>query len=155
MLSVKRFLVSVIGAGALTVGGVVAAAPAGAQGPVTQQGLVNITIQNVGVQIPVSLAANICDVNVAVLVDTLQDAPADCTAEAGTEANIVLADPGGPVNQQGLVNVVLRNVFVQVPIGIAANVCDVNVAVLVDTFLDAPADCNADATSQAFVTSNN
>lgn len=45
--------------------------------------------------------------------------------------------------------------FVQVPIGVAANICDVNVAVLVDQFLDAPADCNADATSEAFITSNN
>jgi hypothetical protein len=92
---VKRFLVSVIGAGALTVGGVIAAAPAGAQ-PVTQQDLVNVTIQNVGVQIPVSLAANVCNVNVAVLVDKIQDRPADCAADAGSEANLVLADPGGP-----------------------------------------------------------
>jgi len=42
---------------------------------------------------------------------------------------------------------------VQVPIGIAANVCDVNVAVLVNEFLDQASDCNADADSEAFVES--
>jgi hypothetical protein len=147
MLSIKRFLVSIISAGAIAAGGVVAAAPAGAQGPPTQQGLVNIAITDTAIAIPISLAANICDVNVAVLVDQLEDAPADCRADAGNETNIEFANGGGtgPPFQQGLVNVLVDNVAVVVPIGVAANVCDVNVAVLVDDFLDQPADCRAGA----------
>jgi hypothetical protein len=146
MRILKRALVSTIamltlgGAGALTT------LPAAAQ-PVTQEGLVNVAVTDVGVQIPISLAANVCDVNVAVLVDQLEDAPADCRADAGSEANLELADGGGPITQQGLVNVVLSDVFVQVPIGIAANVCDVNVGVLVSQLQDAPATCEADAVS--------
>jgi hypothetical protein len=147
MRILRRALVSTIAMLTLGGAGAVAAPPAGAQ-PVTQEGLVNVAITDVGVQIPVSLAANICDVNVAVLVDQVQDAPADCAADAGTEANLVLApDSGGPITQQGLVNVVLSDVFVQVPIGIAANVCDVNVGILVGELRDAPATCEADAVS--------
>jgi hypothetical protein len=114
---------------------------------VWQEGLVNVAITDVGVQIPVSLAASICDVNVAVLVDQLQDAPADCAAHAGSEANIEFADPGGPTTQEGLMNVLVSDVFVQVPIGIAANVCDVNVDILVSELQDAPATCDAEAVS--------
>ena len=150
----KRFLVSMIGAGAMTVGGVAAATPAVAQPP-TQEGLVNVAITDVGVQIPIALAANICDVNVAVLVSDLQDDSADCVADANSTADITFANgPGdGPPRQQGLVNVLVTDVAVQVPIGIAANVCDVNVAVLVNEFLDQASDCNADADSEAFVES--
>lgn len=150
MLSMKRFLVSMIGAGAMTVGGVAAATPAAAQPP-TQQGLVNVAITDVGVQIPVALAANICDVNVAVLVSDLQDDSADCVADADSTADITFAPGSGPTTQRGLVNVLVEDVAVQVPIGIAANVCDVNVAVLVDQFLDSASDCNADADSEAIV----
>jgi hypothetical protein len=145
-MRLKHALVSAVAA--LTIGGGAAATalPAGAE-PVTQQGLVNVAITDVGVQIPVSLAANICDVNVAVLVDQVQDAAADCESDAGSEANLELADPGGPTHQRGLVNVVLSDVFVQVPIGIAANVCDVNVGVLVGDLQDDAATCEADAVS--------
>jgi len=152
MKAVKRFLVSIIGASALAAGGVAAAAPAGAQ-PVTQEGLVNVAITDVGVQVPLSLAANICDVNVAVLVSDLQDDSADCAADATSTADITFADGSDTTTQQGLVNVVVSDVAVQVPIGIAANVCDVNVAVLVNQFLDSASDCNADADSEAFITS--
>jgi hypothetical protein len=144
---VKRALVGAVATATLAGGAFVATAiPAAAQ-PVQQTGLVNLAVTDVGVQIPVTVAANICDVNVAVLVDQLQDAPADCRSDAGSEANLELAPDGGPINQQGLVNVVLSDVFVQVPIAIAANVCDVNVAVLVSDLRDATADCQAEAVS--------
>lgn len=153
MFPIKRFVISIVGAGAIAAGGVAAAAPAGAQ-PVTQEGLVNVAITDVGVQIPVALAANICDVNVAVLVSDLQDESADCEADATSTADITFADGGAPTTQQGLVNVLVSDVVVQVPIGIAANACDVNVAVLVDEFVDSASDCNADAESEAIVTSS-
>ncbi len=40
------------------------------------------TSQRVAVQVPVSVAANVCDVNVAVLVDDLVDDAASCDAVA-------------------------------------------------------------------------
>lgn len=49
-----------------------------------------------------------------------------------------------------LVNVTLGNLAVQVPVGVAANVCDVNAAVLVGQFQDTGnATCEADADSTA------
>jgi hypothetical protein len=71
-----------------------------------------------------------------------------------------IAAPGAsaqPVIMGGLVNVTLVDVLshnevaVQVPIGIAANVCDVNAAVLLAAVEDTgSARCDADADSIAF-----
>ena len=145
-MMMKKLIVSA--AALMTFGGGAAATaiPAAAQ-PVTQEGLVNVAVTDVGVQVPISVAANVCDVNVAVLVDQVLDAPADCESDAGSESNITFADTGGPTNQQGLINVLLSDVFVQVPIGIAANVCDVNVGVLVGDLRDGVASCESDAVS--------
>ena len=128
------------------------AAPAVAQPPM-QEGLVNLNISEVGVQIPIAVAANICDVNVAVLVSDLQDGEADCVADSTSTSDITFESAdGGPPRQQGLVNVNVSDVAVQVPVGVAANVCDVNVGVLVDTLLDAPANCDADASGDSTIT---
>ena len=138
--------------------GVVAAVGVGVGGssvgaaPVTQDGLVNVNLTNITVQVPVAVAANICDVNVAVLVSELQDASAPCEADASSDATVTTPD-SGPVTQNGLVNVNATDLEVQVPIGVAANVCDVNVAVLVDQFLDTARPCLADADGRALVTS--
>jgi hypothetical protein len=49
-----------------------------------------------------------------------------------------------------LVNVTLGNLAVQVPVGVAANVCDINAAVLVAAIHDeGSATCEADADSRA------
>src|SRR5215212_3495804 len=48
--------------------------------PVTQEGLVNVNLTDVTVQIPIAVAANVCDVNVAVLVSELTDGSAPCDA---------------------------------------------------------------------------
>ena len=106
------------------------AVPASAQGPPnTQEGLVNVAIEDVIVQAPISVAANICDVNVAVLAEVADDAAA-CEATAESTATAQPNSNGPPTNQSGLVNVLLDDILVQVPISVAANVCDVNVAVL-------------------------
>jgi hypothetical protein len=149
----RRFriaLASVALAVGTTAGGFALAAPATAQ-PVTQQGLVNVNVSNVGVQVPIALAANVCDVNVAVLVSELQDGSAPCAASSTSNGQITFDDSNGPIRQRGLVNVNLSNVAVQIPIGVAANVCDVNVAVLVNQFLDTASQCQAgvDVTSIA------
>jgi len=50
-----------------------------------------------------AIAANVCDVNVAVLVNGLIDGSAPCTASADP-SSVVTTPSGGPVSQRGLVN---------------------------------------------------
>ena len=52
-------------------------------------------------------------------------------------------------HQNGLVNLNLDNITVQVPIGVAANVCDVNAAVLAALTTAPGAACDATANSHA------
>jgi|SoiMetStandDraft_5_1073268.scaffolds.fasta_scaffold398365_1 hypothetical protein len=145
MSHLPKFLAVAAIAGAGVVGA--ASAPVDAQ-PVTQQGLVNVNLTDTTVQVPVALAANICDVNVAVLVNDLIDSSAPCTASADP-TSVVTTQSSGPVRQRGLVNVNITDLVVQVPIGIAANVCDVNAGVLVGTLRDTAADCDATGTPGA------
>lgn len=144
MTTIRKFAAAAAIAGAGVIG---ATSPADAQ-PVTQEGLVNVNLTDVSVQVPVAVAANVCDVNVAVLVDQLNDASAPCTASADPTAEVTTQD-GGPVQQNGLVNVNVTDLVVQVPIGVAANVCDVNAGVLVSDLRDTAADCDATGTSDA------
>ena len=139
-----KFVAAASLAGAGVLGGVGAA---GAE-PVTQEGLVNVNLTDVAVSVPIAVAANVCDVNVAVLVDQLNDASAPCDASADPTSTITL-DGGGPVEQRGLVNVNITDLVVDIPIGIAANVCDVNVGVLVGELRDTAAACDATATPDA------
>jgi hypothetical protein len=130
---------SVVAAGAMAL---TVAGPASAQNQ--QEGLVNVAVEDVVVQVPVAVAANLCDINVAVLAQVRDDAAAceataDSTATAGPNNN-------RPTRQSGLVNVLLDDVLVQVPVVVAANLCDVNVAVLSRLDDDAEAcDATADA----------
>jgi hypothetical protein len=144
MKSISRTLAGGVAALALTAGfGGVAGAD-----PVTQEGLVNVNLTDVTVQIPIALAANVCDVNVAVLVSELNDGSAPCEASADPTATVETED-GGPVTQRGLVNVNVTDLVIQAPIGIAANVCDVNVGVLIDRLHDGASPCDATATPDA------
>lgn len=107
----------------------------------TQKGLVNVNISDVTVQIPIAVAANVCDVDVNVLASELLSGPTQCRSETGS---IALADGGGaPPTQEGLINVNISNVDVQAPIAVAANICDVAVNVLVNMLADGPVDCTA------------
>ena len=66
------------------------AAPAGAQ-PVVTGGLINVTLvdvlshDNIAVQVPVGVAANVCDVNAAVLLAAVRDT-GSATCEATAES---------------------------------------------------------------------
>jgi hypothetical protein len=131
--------------------------------------VIDITGNVVEIQVPVSVAANVCDVNAAVLVQEFADeGDADCDATATSRATIGGGQGGGNgpgggqggpfVGTAGLVNVVLvdvldiigNRVIVQVPVSVAANVCDVNVAILVQEFQDTgAADCDSTADSRA------
>jgi len=114
----------------------------------TQEGLVNLNIDDVTVQIPVTVAANICGVSVDILASGILNGPVDC--QAGT---IALANdddpPSEPPDQNGLINVNLTNVDVQVPIAVAANVCGVSVDALSGLLLQGPVDCSAFGRSAA------
>jgi hypothetical protein len=145
----RKLIAPILVAGTLAVG---AATPAVAQ-PTFQRGLVNINIGDVTIQVPIAIAANVCDVNVAVLVGRFADSgEATCDAFAESGATVTPAPPGGgPVVQEGLVNVNIGDVTVQVPIAVAANLCDVNIAILVGDFLDEDGDatCTAEAGADA------
>jgi hypothetical protein len=90
----RNLVAATVASGALVLG----LAPAAAADPIFQDGLVNVVIEDtnvivapqteVGVQVPVGVAANVCDVNVAVLA-TLVDAggvECDSTVNQRTEA---------------------------------------------------------------------
>jgi hypothetical protein len=119
------------------------ATPARAQ---TQEGLVNVIVQDVYIQVPVAVAANVCDVNVNILAEQIRHGGARCEADADSDAVIGIGEDGElPPVQSGLVNVLIRDVALQIPIGIAANVCDVNANVLARQQRHGGARCDAQA----------
>lgn len=126
------------------------ASPAAAQNQAGDS-LVNVQVGDVTVQLPVALAANVCDVNVNVLARQLRNGSATCEADAESAATPGPPGPGGGGNQAGdsLVNVQIGDVTVQLPIGIAANVCDVNANVLAQQARAGDAECTAVADSTA------
>lgn len=148
----------------------VGAAPASAQTN-NQSGLVNVNVQDLALQVPasvavpVSVAANVCGVDVNVLANALNNGPVSCTATSDSSAlNTAVANAmtgqggggGGASNHQsGLVNVNLQDVAIQVPVsvavpvGVAANVCGVNANVLASQLQNGGASCTANSTSQA------
>jgi hypothetical protein len=143
----RLFIASVVATTALAVG----AGPASAQ---QQEGLVNIFVSDVTVQVPVSVAANVCDVNVLVLATQERTGGAQCQADAQSLASAGPGDGGGTatpggIEQDGLVNVVITDVIAQIPISVAANICDVNVGVLAQQLRVGETTCQADAVSVA------
>jgi len=128
-------------------------AAAGAVAPATaanQTGLVNINLENNVVQVPVAIAANVCNIDVDVLVGLLADnGTADCDADAFSDATVTNRQGGGNTRQNGLINVNVEDNTVQVPIAAAANICDVDVAILVGAILQNDAtQCTANAGSE-------
>jgi putative N-acetylmannosamine-6-phosphate epimerase len=145
MLVLRKFAVA-LAAVAVALG--LAAAPSGAQ-PNRQQGLVNVYAEDVTVQIPIAVAANVCGIAVNVLVSQLEQGDVDCTAEG-----VAIADAGNDngndgVRQEGLVNVALVDVTVQVPVAVAANICGVAVNVLAQNGEQGGVDCEAIAEAGA------
>jgi c-di-AMP phosphodiesterase-like protein len=144
---VAKRLVALVAAALLVLS--LGAVPAQAQ---TQEGLVNVNVSDVTVQIPLAIAANICDVNVNLLAEQLRDGGAVCDANATSDA---VFDPevedGEAPTQEGLVNVNVSNVIIQVPVAVAANICDVNVNVLARQLRGGGAACDAAAESEAIV----
>ncbi|UJA20375.1 hypothetical protein HJD18_09240 [Thermoleophilia bacterium SCSIO 60948] len=124
----------------------VAAAPATAQ--TQQNGLVNVNLEEIDVGLPISVAANVCDLDVAVLAEVRRLGETACTADAESGA---VFGPGGnsDARQEGLVNVNVSDVVVKVPVSVAANICDVAVNVLAQQRRGGPVSCDAVADSDA------
>jgi hypothetical protein len=137
--------------GFVTLLAAVCMAVAAAVAPATaanQRGLVNINVEDNVVQVPVAIAANVCNIDVAVLVGLLADTGSTvCNADAFSNATVTdRQQGGGNTRQNGLINVNLENNTVQIPIAAAANICDVNVAILVGAILEDDAtQCDANA----------
>ncbi len=109
-----------------------------------QNGLVNVAVVDNTVQIPIGVAANVCDVAVNVLATATVTSPADCTAVApATAFSTGGGGGGGGGSQSGLVNLWVSDNTIPVPIGIAANICDVAVNVLAQGTATGPAECAA------------
>lgn len=88
-MKVRKLVASLFASGLLAVG---LAAPASAQ-PVVTGGLINVTLvdvlsgNEVAVQVPIGIAANVCDVNAAVLLAAVRDTgAADCESDADSIA---------------------------------------------------------------------
>jgi hypothetical protein len=124
------------------------AGPAAAQ--TQQEGLVNVNIENVTVQVPIGVAANICDVNAAILAEQRRAGGARCEATAESVATRGPGNGGG-TQQEGLVNVNAEDIVIQLPVTVAANVCDVNVGVLARQLRRGGAECTATPESIATV----
>jgi len=125
------------------------AIPALAASSTTQHGLVNVAATNTTVQVPIAVAANICGVTVNALATATSTSPVTCTA---TGVAIATAPSGGGsshTTQTGLVNVSLTNTTVQVPVGIAANLCGVTANILASGTTTAPVTCTALGNSTA------
>ena len=122
MLSTRSKFACALVVGALAVG--IGAPSAGAQ--TTQRGLVNVAVDDVNV--PIGVAANVCNVSANVLSQAIgsPSGVGDCDAVAEPTAT----GGGGPghTRQEGLVNIAVTDV--NIPIGVAANVCNVSISVL-------------------------
>jgi hypothetical protein len=108
-----------------------------------QSGLVNVAVVDNTVQIPIGIAANVCGVSVNVLAQAASTNPVSCTAVSGATATSTGNGGGGGGNQQGLVNIYVANNTIQVPVGLAANICGVAANVLAQNVSSGSATCNA------------
>jgi hypothetical protein len=109
----------------------------GAGGPPTrQEGLVNVNVEDNTILVPIAIAANVCDVTVAILATDLQDGSATCDALATSNATVTEpTNNSRATRQNGLINVNIEDLIVELPIAVAANVCDVDVVVLATEIL--------------------
>jgi hypothetical protein len=128
---------------AVLVTAVTALAGVSAAGAQNQSGLVNVAVVDNTVQIPIGIAANVCGVAVNVLAQNLANGPSACDAVAGATATRTGGGGGGTTNQEGLVNLAVEDNTIQVPVGIAANICGVAANVLAQQLHNGGASCDA------------
>lgn len=118
--------------------------------PVDQNGLVNVFVDDTTVQIPIAVAANVCGVAVNVIATQATGGDTTCDAFANAEANNRGGrDRTGPVRQSGLINLFLDDTTVQVPVAVAANLCDMDVNVLARQLGLGDVECDAASNGSA------
>lgn len=110
--------------------------------------LINVQVSDTTIAVPIALAANLCDINVNVLARQADVGPTTCTA---TAESVATPGGGGGGNRAGdsLVNVQIDDLNVLLPIGIAANICDVSANVLAAQLHLGPTTCDAVANAEA------
>jgi hypothetical protein len=128
---------------AVLIGAITALAGASTASAQNQSGLVNVAIVDNTVQIPIGLAANVCGVAVNVLSQNIANGNTTCNAVAGATATRAGGGGGGGGSQRGLINLYVAHNTVQVPIGIAANICGVAANVLAQDIHNGDATCDA------------
>ena len=135
---------------ALVATGAMSLGAAGAAEAQTQQnGLVNVDLSGNTVQVPVAVAANICGVQANVLAVGNFGGNAVCESASRSDANDGGGGDGGGTNQDGLINVAITDNTIQVPIGIAANVCGVQANVIAANNFGGNAVCDSTSRSNA------
>jgi len=110
------------------------AAPAQAQNEAGSS-LVNVQLSDTTVLVPVSVAANLCDVNANVLAGQVRNGDTECVATPTATATAPADSAGGNSAGDSLVNVQADDTTIAVPIAVAANICDVNINALLATQL--------------------
>jgi hypothetical protein len=126
----------------------IAAAPASAQ---TQTGLVNVAVTDNTVQVPIAVAANVCGVQVGILAANLAQGPVNCQAQGNAVAVAPAAGGGSTATQTGLVNIIVADNTIQIPVAVAANVCGVQAGVLAANLVQGPVRCVAQGNATAVV----
>jgi hypothetical protein len=145
--SVRSRLAAATATAAVTLG--IAVAPAAAAPP-DQTGLINVNASDNTIQVPVSVAANICGIQVGALAVGLAQGEVDCTATSESEAVSVARPDNGPGGSQtGLVNVNLSDNVIQIPVSVAANVCGIQAGVLAAALVQGPVTCDARSRGRA------
>ena len=114
-----------------------------------QSGLVNVAVVNNTVQVPVGIAANVCGVSVDVLSQGILTGDTACQAVSGATATFAGGNGGSGGSQQGLVNLFVANNTIQVPVGLAANICGISAAVLAQFIHTGAAHCDAQGNGTA------
>ena len=135
---VTRSIGTVAAAGALALGS--AAVPASAA--TNQQGLVNVSLTGTTIQVPIGVAAAVCGVQANVIASNNFLGNTTCTSTSRSTATGG-GGGGGSTNQSGLVNVALTDTTVQIPIGVAADVCGVAVNLLASGNVAGSTACSA------------
>jgi hypothetical protein len=130
--SIYRRTVAVATTSVLVLG--VCALPASAA--TQQSGLVNVSASDINV--PIGVAANVCQVQANVLASNNFASPGVCTSISQPTST---GGGGGNTRQSGLVNISLSNI--NIPIGIAANICQVQANVLASGNFSSPGRCSA------------
>jgi len=125
-------------------------AAAGPAEAAPQDGLVNVNVVGNTVQVPIGIAANVCGVQANVLAAANLASPVNCTSMAdATATRSGGGGSGGGGRQSGLINLNITDNVIQVPVGVAANICGVQANILAAGNVAGPVTCDATGNADA------